>query len=221
MLDWKCAKAPPEVCTCSTGSVHMLDWIVYMAYESGHMFYNNCSVHMLYWTVNIVYWRCTYAQLDCAHAQLKCAYTQLKYTHTLLEVCTCSTGSMHVLYWSLYNLYKCVHALLKCAHPQLGVWGVHMFDWEHAQAQLWCAHAHSNDENCPRNVLYVVLGSSEVLQCIFLKSSLHSTVMYMSSVAYSPRSVPWWKTRLLKTLKNNVFIFISYRQTLNAKGKKL
>ena len=69
-----------EVCTCSTGSVQMLNW------TSAHDILKCAHAQV----------KCVHAQLKCAHAQLKCACAQLECMHTLLKVCACYTESLNV-----------------------------------------------------------------------------------------------------------------------------
>ena len=69
MLKWHCAHAQLEACTCSTGSVHMLNWNMRML---------KC--------------KCAYAQLACTCSPESVRMLNWKHAHAQLEACTCLSG---------------------------------------------------------------------------------------------------------------------------------
>ena len=123
MLNWMCAHAQLEVCTCSIGSIHMLNWSVHMLNwsvrmlnSSVHMLMCRClpctcspeSVHMLNWGVHMLNWSVHVLNFSMHMLMCRC------------QVCTYSPESVCMLNWECAHAQlKCVHAQLKCAHAEL------------------------------------------------------------------------------------------------------
>ena len=91
------------VSTCSTGSVHMLNWKHAHAQLEAY----------------------TYAQLEvctCSTGSMHMAYAQWEGAHAQLEACTCTTGSIHMLNW------KCPHTQLEVCTCSWSFESVHMLE---------------------------------------------------------------------------------------------
>ena len=76
MLTWHFAHAQLEASTCSTGSVHMLNWKVFML----------CSV-----SVHVLNWHAQAHLKVCACLTESLHMLNWEFAHAQLETCTCAT----------------------------------------------------------------------------------------------------------------------------------
>jgi len=157
MLNWKCAHTQLEACTCSTGSVHLLNWdVCVLKLKCAHaQLACTCSPE----SVCMLNWKRAHAHVTlCTCSSGVVHVLNWKHAHSQLEACACATGSVHLLNWNVCMLKcKCAYAQLaytlsvtpesvcmhnwKRVHAQLEVCtcatgSVHMLNWEHEHEQL-------------------------------------------------------------------------------------